>query len=124
MFNVSDPFSLQLTVTRNGILLKDERIILSSKLQERAIQIAHKEVQPGQGGLKRRLRYHLFFHGMDRKVEEFVKSCNDCNVFVNKKTKKPIKPHRVPERCWETVAMDLFGPMPSSKHVVAVQDLA
>jgi hypothetical protein len=61
---------------------------------------------------------------MDKKVEEFVKSCSACNVFVDKKTKEPIKPHRVPEKCWETVAVDLFGPMPSSKHVVVVQDLA
>ena len=61
---------------------------------------------------------------MDNKVEKFVKSCNDCNVFVDKKTKEPIKPHRVSERCWETVTVDIFGPMPSSKHVVVVQDLA
>ena len=27
-------------------------------------------------------------------------------------------------RCWEKVAVDLFGPMPSSKHIVVVQDLA
>ena len=118
------PILPQLTVTGNGIILKDERIILPTKLQEKAIQIAHKGAHPGQEGLKRRLRYHFFFHGMDKKVEEFVKSCSDCNVFVDKKTKEPIKPHRVPEKCWETVAVDLFGPMSSSKHVVVVQDLA
>lgn len=114
----------QLTVTGNGIILKDERIVLPTKLHETAIQLAHKGAHPGQEGLKRRLRYHFFFHGMDKKVEEFVKSCNDCSVFVDKKTKEPIKPHRVPEKCWETVAVDLFGPMPSSKHVVVVHDLA
>ena len=118
------PIFPQLTVTGNGIILKDERIILPTKLQESAIKIAHKGAHPGQEGLKRRLRYHFFFHGMDKKVEEFVKSCSDCNVFVDKKTKEPIKPHQVPEKCWETVAADLYGPMPSSKHVVVVQDLA
>ncbi len=47
-------------------------------------------------------------------------------MFVDKKTKVPTKPHQVPEKCWDTVAVDLFGPMamPSSKHVVVVQDLA
>ena len=29
----------------------------------------------------------------------------------------------MPNKCWETVAVDLFGPMPSSRHVVIVQDL-
>ena len=44
-------------------------------------------------------------------------------MFANKKTKEPIKHHEVPQKCWETVAVDLFGPMPSSKHVVVVQDI-
>ena len=30
----------------------------------------------------------------------------------------------MPKNCWETVAVDLFGPMPSLKHVVVAQDLA
>ncbi len=55
------PILPQLTVTGNGIILKDERIILPTKLQETAIEIAHKGAHPGQEGLKRRLRYHFFF---------------------------------------------------------------
>ena len=61
---------------------------------------------------------------MNKKVKEFVESCDGCTMFVDKKTKEPTKPHQVPEKCWDTVAVDLFGPMPSSKHVVVVQDLA
>ena len=34
-----------------------------------------------------------------------------------------MQPHKVPSRCWENVAVDLFGPMPPSHHVVVVQDL-
>jgi hypothetical protein len=45
-------------------------------------------------------------------------------MFSDKKTSKPIKAHEVPRKCWETVAVDLFGPMPSSKRIVVVQDLA
>ena len=32
--------------------------------------------------------------------------------------------HTVPDKCWDTVAVGLFGPMPSKNHVVVVQDLA
>lgn len=113
----------QLTITGNGIILKDERIVLPKKLQDLAIQIAHRGNHPGQSGLERRLRYHFFFHDMNKKVEQFVNSCDGCAMFIDKKTKEPIKSHRVPEKCWDTVAVDLFGPMPSSKHVVVVQDL-
>ena len=68
-------------------------------IQERAVKLAHTVGHSGQEGLKRRLRYH-YFHDMDKKVEEFVKLCNDCNLFVDKKT---IRPHRVPKKSWETV---------------------
>ena len=45
-------------------------------------------------------------------------------IFSNKKTSEPILPHKVPEKCWDTAAVDLFGPMPDKNHVVVVQDLA
>ena len=61
---------------------------------------------------------------MNHKVQEFVQQCNDCQAYVDKKTQEPIKHHKVPNKCWETVSVDLYGPMPSNKHVVVVQDLA
>ena len=45
-------------------------------------------------------------------------------IFSNKKTSEPILPHKVPKKCWDTAAVDLFGPMPDKNHVVVVQDLA
>ena len=59
---------------------------------------------------------------MQSKVIDFVNSCNDCKPFVYKKTRQPIKQHKVPSRNWEIVALDLYGPMPSSNHVVVVQN--
>ena len=57
-------------------------------------------------------------------VEEYANSCLDCCTNVDKKTKQPIKPHKVPSRNWEKVLVDLYGPMPSSHHIVVVQDLS
>ena len=45
-------------------------------------------------------------------------------IFTNKKPHEPERPHNVPEKCWPDVAVDLFRPMPSSNHIVVVQDLA
>ena len=60
---------------------------------------------------------------MQSKVIDFVNSCNDCKAFVDKKTREPIQRRKVPSKNWEIVAVDLYGPMPSSNHVVVVQDL-
>ena len=113
-----------ITTTNSGILLKDDRIILPVSLQKDAIELAHQGSHVGQSGLQRRLRYHFFFHGMNEKVKNHIDQCFDCQIFTDKKTSEPLKYHTVPTRCWETVAVDLFGPLPSRKHVIVVQDLA
>ncbi len=113
-----------ITVTGNGILLKEERIILPQSLQKRAIELAHRGNHPGEIGLQQRLRYHFFFHDMNMKVQKFVSSCPDCQSFTDKRTVEPMSPHSVPNKNWSKVAVDLFGPMPSKHHIVVVQDLA
>ena len=86
--------------------------------------MAHQGAHPGQSGMQRRLRYHFFFHDMDKQVNEYVANCPDCLLFTDKKTKEPLKAHAVPDKCWSELSVDLFGPMPSSKHIVVDQDLA
>ena len=114
----------EITITGNKILLKSERMILPESLQENAIQLAHRGSHPGQSGIERRIRYHFFFHDLQRKVQGFVQNCKSCLSFTDKKMSEPIQSHKVPSKCWETVAVDLFGPMPSKNHVIVVQDLA
>ena len=114
----------ELTVTGNGIILKSDRIVLPASLQQTAIELAHRGSHPAQCSMERRLRAHFFFHDMNIKVGKFLSSCLLCNTFNDKKTLEPLGRHEVPSKCWDTVAVDLFGPMPSRNHVVVVQDLA
>ena len=114
----------EITVTGNGILLKTDRIVLLKVCKKTAMELAHRGSHPGESSMERRLRYHFFFHDMQKKVKDFVKWCLPCSSFTDKKTSEPIKTHEVPTKCWETVAVHLFDPRPSSKHVVVVQDLA
>ena len=104
--------TFEITITGNGILFKGDRIILPTSLQEKAIALAHRGTHPGQSGLERRLRYHFFFHSMLKKVETFIQNCRDCQIFTNKKV------------FFHPMNIDLFGPMPSPKYLVVVQDLA
>ncbi|XP_065060623.1 uncharacterized protein K02A2.6-like [Rhopilema esculentum] len=59
---------------------------------------------------------------MNQKVEEKVASCKECQLFTNKTMHEPIQSHRTPEHAWQDVSIDLFGPMPDSKHVLVVLD--
>ena len=118
-----EPILDEITISGNNILLKSDRIILPEALQKKALKRAHKGSHPGISSMERRLRTHFFFHNMQSKVIDFVNSCNDCKAFVDKKTREPIQRRKVPSKNWEIVAVDLYGPMPSSNHVDAVQDL-
>jgi len=113
-----EPILTEITISGNNILLKSERIILPEKLHNLALQLAHKGSHPGQSQMERRLRALFFFHNMQSKVKEFVNSCKSCKAFTDKKTAEPLIQHSVPTKNWQTVAVDLFGPMPSSNHVV------
>lgn len=64
-----------ITVTNNGLLLMDGRIILPASLYNSAIELAHRGSQIN--GIQRRLRYHFFFHDLNEKVNDFVQNCYD-----------------------------------------------
>ena len=113
----------EITIASSGILLKGERIILPDELQLLAIQLAHRGSHPGQSCMERRLRYHFYFQDMNVKVQKFITECKECKLFTDNKCKEPLKSHNVPGKCWEEVAVDLYGPMPSRNHVVVVQDM-
>ena len=108
----------------NVTLLKHDKIILPETLFGKAIKLAHSGAHPGQNGLIRRLRSNFFFKNLEKKAAEYVNSCSYFQMFTNKVYRHPIRPNKVPERCWEETSVDLFGPLPSKNHIVVIQDLA
>ena len=114
----------EITISDEGLLMKGEKIILPDALCHLAITKAHQGAHPGMNGMKRRLRTHFWFPKMDTAIENFVSSCENCQIFTNKRTKEPLTPITSSKNPWNDVSIDLFGPMPDQKHVVVVLDSA
>ena len=112
----------QLTVSDAGLVLKGDKIVLPAALQSKAIEKAHQGGHPGMTGLKRRIRMHFWFSGMDTMIESKVQECSGCQLFTNKTTKAQTHAQRCPDKVWEEVNIDLFGPTPNRKHVLVTQD--
>jgi hypothetical protein len=112
----------QITISDEGLMLKGDKIILPSKLINRALEKAHQGGHPGMSCMKRRIRSHFWFPKMDHHTEEFVKSCKNCVIFTNKTTRSPLHHHTTKQDAWENVNIDLFGPMPDNKHILVVTD--
>ena len=114
----------QLSISDSGIILKKEKIILPRSLVETAIKKAHQGGHPGMTSMKRRLRTHFWFPGMDTHIETAVKQCKECTMFTTKNRKNKLHPHSLEEfNAWEKISIDLFGPMPDRKHILVTQDM-
>ena len=55
------------------------------------MKLAQRGGHPGESSMERQLRYHLFFHDMQKKIEDFIKQCLPCSSFTEKKTSEPIE---------------------------------
>ena len=113
----------ELTISDTGLILRQHRVILPQSLHKESIKKAHCMGHFGCSGFKRQLRSHFDFSKLDELCEKEVKHCDDCQLFTRKTTKNPLSPVFVPNRAWEYVSIDFYGPLPDGEHVLVVQDL-
>ena len=73
--------------------------------------------------MKRHLRTHFWFPGLDMAVKDKIKSCPPCQLYTQKTTKEPQSMLIPPTTAREKVSLDLFGPTPTGKHVLVAHDI-
>ena len=114
----------QLSISDSGLILKEEKIILPSKLVNTAIKKAHKGSHPGMSSMKRRIRSHFWFPGLNAQIEETVRTCKQCSMFTNKTRRNKLHAHTLENtNAWERLSIDLFGPLPDKRSILVVQDM-
>ena len=111
----------ELTVTSEGLILRDTRLIIPSSLQSQVLKIAHDGHQ-GISKTKSLLRTKVWFTGINQKVEELIEKCKACQVNVKTSTAQPIKPTPMPLKPWEYLAMDFYEPLPNGQELMVVVD--
>ena len=114
-------FAGEISVT-DGIILRDHRIIVPQQLRERVIDIAHQSHQ-GIVRTKQCIREKVWFPGIDRAVEETVKSCLPCQASNPRpSSREPIQATPLPPEPWMYLSMDFAGPFPSGDYLMVVLD--
>jgi hypothetical protein len=91
----------ELSVSREGIVLRGHRILLPKTLRSRVIDLAHAGHQ-GMVKTKRLIRSRVWFEGIDNAVESKVKKCKECQATTDKPAYEPLKPSTMPEAPWHT----------------------
>ncbi|KAI5718631.1 hypothetical protein M8J77_024284 [Diaphorina citri] len=111
----------ELTVTDDGILLRGRRIVIPQKLQARTLYFAHK----GHFGLvktKQLLRGKVWFPGMDKMIENKIKSCIPCQTTVVSNHPAPLCPTPLPDQPWSNLAIDFAGPFDHNEYALVLID--
>ncbi|XP_059088767.1 uncharacterized protein LOC131884886 [Tigriopus californicus] len=111
----------ELTILAGGNVIRGERPILPCELQSKAIRMAHGVSQLGASSAKRRLCTVLWFPRLDRAMDKFVSQCVTCQLVTEKHTKVQQRHHPTPALPWESVSIDLFGPLPDQSHILVAQ---
>lgn len=100
-------FSNELHV-KEGILMREDRIILPKRLREKAMNIAHRG-HPGVVSMKRALRTSLWWPGMDKDIAWKIKSCLGCTVVARQDPPPQMKRYDLPKGPWQFLAMDFLN---------------
>ena len=100
------PFRDELSI-EDGILLKGSRLIIPGKLRAEYLTKIH---EAHQGIVKCQLRAKscIFWHGINKDIEELVGKCPICQRYGNAQPAEPLRPHEIPSRPWQVVAADIF----------------
>lgn len=115
-------FRDELSVT-DGIVLRGQRVIIPTCLQQRAVDIAHSSHQ-GIVKTKQLIREKTWFPGIDRMVEDNVKKCIPCQASYSNgpKQREPIIPTILPNAPWTEVSLDFTGPFPTGEYLMVMVD--
>ena len=108
-----------LTVTRQGILLKRKQIVIPAELRSRVTELAHEGHQ-GSVKTKNLLRSRIWYPGLDKAVDELCYKCSIC-AMNRKKRPEPVKMSRMDSRPWSTVSLD-FHDLPNGNELLLAKD--
>ena len=109
----------QLTCT-DTVLLKSDRLVVPSALQERIVDIAH-EGHLGIVKTKALLREKVWLPCMDKMVETKVKACLPCQIVTPVYTREPLQMSVLPHNPFDGVSID-FAYVDGENLLILIDD--
>ena len=99
---------------------KHDVIVVPTKLIHQALKLSHEHVSAGHPGPQRtvkRASKYFFWPRMISDIKSFVGRCDVCQrVKTGGNPLLPLKTYPTPETAWETVSVDLVGPLPLTEQ--------
>ncbi len=102
------------------VVMRGSRIVMPESLWKRTVVLAHEGHQ-GIVRTKSRLREKVWWPGIDKQVEDYVRSCHPCQIVGSKAKPEPIRSTKLPESPWKDISVDLLE-ITSENHLLVVVD--
>ncbi|XP_064106762.1 uncharacterized protein K02A2.6-like [Macrobrachium nipponense] len=83
------------------------RLLIPRSLRSETLQCLH-DAHQGVDRTKRRARQTIYWPGIDRDVEDTVKSCSRCRELLPGQKNEPLMQEDLPSRVFESVSADYF----------------
>ena len=106
-----------------GLLYWRGRVVVpdSEELRTRVLEWCHERPEAGHLGrdkLLAELQRRFYWRGMTAAAARFVRSCHTCQAVKDSQQAKPglTLSLPVPDEPWQSVSLDLIGPLPRTRH--------
>ena len=95
------------------------RVVIPAKLQEKVLEELHR-VHMGIAKAKALTRNHVWWPGIDAKIEQIIKSCERCQAVRNSPPAAPLHLWSWPSHPWQRIHIDFAGPFRQKMFFVLV----
>ncbi|XP_015374404.1 PREDICTED: uncharacterized protein K02A2.6-like [Diuraphis noxia] len=115
------PFKDELTITNDGLVLKQNKIVIPKALQKEVVKLAHTGYQ-GIEKTKTLLRSKVWFPNMNKLTTDEISTCIPLQAATTKSNTDPIMSSELPQGPWEKLDLDFGGPFLNGKYTLVVID--
>ena len=102
-----------------GCILWGSRVVVPQQGREMVLQELH-EGHPGTTRMKSLARMYVWWPGIDKQIEECVRTCQECQVNHSSPPVAPMQPWKWPTRPWARLHLDYAGPFLGRMFLVLI----
>ena len=110
------------------VILRGDRLVIpnaetpgTGTLRQHVVDVAHEGHQ-GAVKCKQLLRAKVWFPQLDKMVDTKIKNCLACQATTYVSTRDPLKPTKLPDRPWQRIDTDFWGPLPNGEYMLVMID--
>jgi hypothetical protein len=97
----------EISVTDDGMVLRDHRIIIPFSLRTKIVDSAH-DGHMGINRTKALIREHIWFPSIDNMVENKLKNCLACQANHDSTNIEPLIMSELPQKPWQYLSIDFY----------------